>query len=185
MRNSLFRKAILLSLIGGLWFHVTCPRVFAHPAIFFDGKVRKGETFTQEILNRFIFILKPNPYGWEIVMREKGRPKENLARLTPPFHFVPNPRYIEGWHFRNADNTGPNDVGAKNVNAPQHVRNFIFSPMVGKEIDYPVEKKDRGKLPLFSRGTLTISKMQLGNLKEGERAVFESMEFRVKVALGE
>ncbi len=73
----------------------------------------------------------------------------------------------------------------KNINAPQHVRNFIFSSLVGKEIDYPVDKKNRAKLALFSRGTLTISKMKLGNLKEGERAVFESIEFRVKIAMGE
>ena len=43
----------------------------------------------------------------EIAM--KGRETENLSSLTPPFHFAPNPRQIEGWHFRNADNTGPND----------------------------------------------------------------------------
>jgi len=185
MRNRVNLKIIVRSFIVGLWVLIAVPQVFAHPAIYFSGKVDKGETFTHEILNRFTFILKPNPYGWEIVVREKGRPKENLARLTPPFHFVPNPRYIEGWHFRNADNTGPNAAGPRNVNAPQHDRDFIFSPMVGKEIDYPVDKKERDKLVLFSQGTLTISKMKLGNLKAGERAVFESMEFHVKIAMGE
>ena len=37
-----------------------------------------------------------------------------------------NHKYIVGWHFRNFDNSGPNEVGPKNVNAPGKVREFYF-----------------------------------------------------------
>ena len=53
--------------------------------------------------------------------------------MTPPWHFVPNAREIEGWHFRNGDNTAPNDAS---VNALQELREFIFSPAVGRGIEY-------------------------------------------------
>ena len=62
--------------------------------------------------------------------RATARAATKISRgLTPPWHLVPNPRYVEGWHFRNASNTGPNDGS---VNAPQETREFIFSPEVGR-----------------------------------------------------
>jgi len=83
----------------------------------FSAEVREGEVYAAEFGGEFVFRLEPRPCEWEIVVREKGG-EENIARLTPPLHGVPNPRAIEGWHFRNTDNTGPNEAGAKNVNAP-------------------------------------------------------------------
>jgi len=64
----------------------------------FTGRVEAGEPFRRAFGSRFEFLLDPMPEGWQVVVREFGR-DENLARLTPPFHFMPNPRDIEGWHF--------------------------------------------------------------------------------------
>ena len=125
---------------------------------------------------------------WVLVGRAhpvEARPLENLARLTPPYHFVPNPRFIEGWHFRNSDNTGPNEVGEKNVNAPQRVRDFIFSPMVGKTVEYPPGPEAIKMFPLFSREKLVIQNIALGRLEKITRAVFKAVKFQVEIALSE
>ena len=59
----------------------------------FKGRVEAGARFQQAFGPGFQFVLEPRPTGWEIVILEGGR-EENLARLTPPLHFVPNPREI-------------------------------------------------------------------------------------------
>ena len=153
--------------------------------ITFTGEVRAGERFEKPFGGRFRFILEPIPAGWTIVVREEGR-DEDLSRLTPPFHGTPNPRDIEGWHFRNADNTGPNEPGPKNVNAPGVVRKFIFSPDVGKTID----GSSAGRSPTpeeieavrrFGSGTLRIVDYRVSNLKPGREARFEWMKFGVRI----
>lgn len=152
--------------------------------ITFCGSVQRGESFHRDLTGALRFILRPNPQGWEILIREPGRPRENLARLTPPFHFVPNPRYLEGWHFRNPTNTGPNVVG-DNINAPQHHREFIFSLKVGKSIRYPLQLGDHQKIRRDGVGVLEIIEMELGNLVEGKKAWFEWIKFKVRIQLGE
>ena len=120
--------------------------------------------------------LEPGELGWILVVRDE-RPDENIARLTGPFHFVPNPRYIEGWHFRNAGNTGPNDGS---VNAPQKERSFLFSPAVGRSLEYPLTALEAEQ---FTRdagsGMLAIHSMTLGNLVPGQKAWIESMDFTI------
>jgi len=82
--------------------------------IGFTGSLKAGKTFKRSFGGRFIFSLEPIDSGWEICVYERGR-TENLARLTRPLHFVPNPRYIEGWNFRSENKAGPN---GDSVNAP-------------------------------------------------------------------
>lgn len=141
-----------------------------------SGTVTAGEGFEESFGERFTFRLRPSSHGWEIEVGEAGR-DENLARLTPPWHFVPNPRFLEGWHFRNARNTGPNEG---DVNAPQRVRDFIFSPEVGRSLEY-----EGSATPLltveavasFGRGRLTILDYELTPPEEGIRASFERLSF--------
>jgi hypothetical protein len=155
-------------------------------AITLSGELEAGHGLDRELPDGLRFGLAPRPLGWEIVVGEKGR-EENLARLTPPLHFAPNPREIEGWHFRNADNTGPNEAGDKNVNAPGDVREFIFSPAVGATIDGP----NAGRAPTpdeieairsWGRGTLTILDYRLADLDAGKTARFEWMRFSVTLS---
>ena len=64
--------------------------------------------------------------GWEIWIGDRSETGHNFSGVaTPPFHGI-NARYIEGWHFRNSDNSGPNEAGEKNVNAPQYERQICF-----------------------------------------------------------
>lgn len=157
----------------------------AVPSVVFEGEVRAGESFEKSFGGRFLFRLEPDALGWTITVREEGR-DEDLSRLTPPFHFVPNPRDIEGWHFRNADNTGPNEAGEKNVNAPGKVREFVFSPEVGRTIQAPgtsrpVTPEDVERVRAYGRGRLTILSFGLENLQTGQRARFGWMRFRVEL----
>lgn len=157
----------------------------AATTVTFSGRVVRGETFSHPITAKLTFLLVPDKYGWQIEVREAGRPNENLTRLTPPYHFVPNPRFLEGWHFRNADNTGPNEIGPKNVNAPGKKRGFIFSTLVGRDqvLDDTSNPEFLLLLSSFSKGLLTIKSMTLGNLVANQRAWFKSLSFSVVIDL--
>ncbi|MCX5810047.1 MAG: hypothetical protein NTX36_11875 [Proteobacteria bacterium] len=149
----------------------------------FTGEIQAGGKYERAFGPGFRFILEPNKYGWTIMIKD-GRNNKDISRLTPPFHSVPNPREIEGWHFRNIDNSGPNEAGEKNINAPGEVREFIFSPEVGKTID-GVEAKRRPAeeeieaVRRFGRGKIGISAYRLADLEPGRQAKFEWMRFEV------
>ena len=141
------------------------------------GTVSRGHRFSVSTQSGWIVRLEPDTKGWFLQVTTKGRETEDLSRLTPPWHFVPNPREIEGWHFRNADNTGPNDGS---VNAPQELREFIFSPAVGREVEYngsATSVEDVEKVRLFGRGWLFIESYRLTPPQRGERAAFEMIKF--------
>jgi len=159
-----------------------CEAGIGQQASVISGLIVAGDSFAQPFANRFIFHLSPIEKGWEIVIREADR-EENLARLTPPWHFVPNPRHIEGWHFRNVDNTAPNDGS---VNAPQRVREFVFSPEVGRTIEYlgsATPDTIVARVAEFGRGRLVILDYELTPPLEGERAAFLWMKFEVCLAV--
>jgi len=146
----------------------------------FSGVLESGQAYTKGFDHRLLFSLKPIDKGWEIMVRVEGR-DENIARLTPPFHYVPNPRYIEGWHFRNGDNAGPNDGS---VNAPQEIRDFIFSPEVGQSIQGPhsrfgVSSDDVQHVEAFGRGRLTIMDYRLTDIAPGQQARMLRLAFTV------
>jgi hypothetical protein len=96
-----------------------------------------------------------------------------LASMTGPRQ-GPNPIEIEGWHFRNAANTGPN---TGDVNAPDETRRFLFSPR------WPHCEEAVG-LEKDGQGVLEITDMELGNLAEGEKASIARMHFRVVLTIG-
>jgi hypothetical protein len=142
------------------------------------GRVQASSTFRSAFGDDFFFVLAPNEYGWVVRVEQRDR-DEDLARLTPPWHFVPNPRYIEGWHFRNASNTASNDGS---VNAPQERRAFIFSPEVGHSLDYGGSATTAvvvEEVRSFGRGELTLTDFRLTPFVEGERASFEVISFEV------
>jgi hypothetical protein len=139
--------------------------------------VQRGVKFDQTTTAGWILRLVPDSQGWFLEVTTKGRAAEDLSRLTPPWHFVPNPREIEGWHFRNTDNTGPNDGS---VNAPQELREFIFSPAVGREIEYHgsgTSVEDVEKVRAFGHGWFFLESYRLTPPRRGERASFESITF--------
>ena len=105
-----------------------------------------------------------------------------------------NAMQIDGWHFRNQDNSGPNQPGPLNVNAPQHVRAFRFVT-TRADFDAAVQALDVLLWPgnwsgervaaatesfetiPDAPGELTIDDLELGNLVIGEQAWIERMRF--------
>jgi hypothetical protein len=169
--------AIVISTVIG------CAARSPRKQVVFSGRIFQGQEFSRNFGGRYVFQLQPHDHGWRIVIREQGG-SEDLQRLTPPFHFSPNPTDIQGPHFRNAENTGPNDG---TVNAPQYVRDFIFSPEVGKVIQGPSDtdqpsSRDIEHVAGFGQGVLTIEKLMLSLPRKGGQAEILEMSFSCKIA---
>jgi hypothetical protein len=172
--NLLLTIAVTLALQSSA---PVCSPSAGRQAAFVRGKAIKGQRVTIGMRGLWILTLDPGDHGWFLSVTMKGREGEDLARLTPPWHFVPNAREIEGWHFRNIDNTGPNDGS---VNAPQRLREFIFSPDVGRTIEYSgsaTAPEDVEKVRAFGRGWLFIESYRLTPTRPGDRAAIESLTF--------
>ena len=163
----------------------------------FSGHVKRSEKYTQEIEEGLVFYLRPNREndGWDIGISDTIYDLYGLSGIvTPPFYGV-NPTSIKGWHFRNATNTAENDGS---VNAPQEIREFNFllsrSDLDNVSSAYyctfrnecengltPDEADEIIAAAPKSRGILTITNFELGNLVPNDRAWFESMDFEVKI----
>lgn len=163
-------------------------RKFLYPRFgeTFSGRVNHGKRFYRPFGFCFEFILEPMSDGWQILIKEYGS-DENLARLTPPLHFAPNPREIEGWHL----SENPSDCVPRPHLAeagPANPRNFIFSPEVGKRIAGPnassaVTPGEIEDIRHFGRGILTIKKYQLESGENGCPKI-GWMEFSVQLEGG-
>lgn len=181
-RRSMALGTILLLLVGGLASAQpdAMPSCVSQPgrrAERIHGAVNRGDRFNQVTPSGWMLRLRPDSEGWFLTVTTKGRETEDLSRLTPPWHFVPNPREIEGWHFRNTDNTGPNEGS---VNAPQELREFIFSPEVGRTIEHngnATTRADVEKVRAFGRGWFFIESYRLTAPRRGELAAFERITF--------
>jgi hypothetical protein len=178
-------------------------------AYTFAGQVKRGQLFEQEIGTNLLFCLLPDSFydpgggGWRITVTTKsdqdcsGMASDYVGLVSPPFH-GPNWILIEGWHFRNADNSGPNDGS---VNALQENRWFNF---LLTEADYQTVRaagsclswNDCGEIERdeaegmiagtpISSGQLVITDLELGNLEPGQQAWVEQMSFEVEVWLPE
>jgi hypothetical protein len=152
----------------------------------FSGRVSAGEWFRRPFGSRFEFLLQPVPAGWEIVVREYGR-DENLARLTPPLHFAPNPREIEGWHL-SQDPAACSSRPYSADSGPENPRPFIFSPDVGRGIDGPdavrsLTVEEVEEVGRFGRGTLMIGDFVLQPAGDGCPKI-DTLTFSVHVEGG-
>jgi len=119
-----------------------------------------------------------------------------LAALAAPPHFDSN-LTIMGWHFRNADNTGPNEAGPKNVNVPSDIRKFPFytSEKDAKQANtyiayirshHPGDARREELVRLLQQiskgyGTLIIKKKKLEDTVPGKRARLTQMDFDVSL----
>ncbi len=144
----------------------------------FDGEISWERSFVHGFGPGFEFKLLPDASGWIIAVTKTGD-DELLTRLTPPLH-GPNPTVIEGWHFRNEDNTGPNDGG---LNVPGGVRRFIFSPEVPElMLKGQISLDDVHRVEAFGHGELRILDYGLADLRPGQRARMVWMKFEVCVS---
>ncbi len=152
-------------------------RSAAPSSITWSDDIQAGMTYAKAFGPDLVFLLEPTPFGWTICVLDGSR---DITALTPPLH-GPNPRYIEGWHFRNEANSGAN-VGELNV--PQERRDFIFSPAVGTTIQGPQSTAsptphDIETISQWGRGVLVIDRYQLTDLSLEQKAHFVSMHVTI------
>gem|GEM_PF-1075871 len=175
------------------------PASEAHPrTVTFTGDVLKARSFEKSIGTNLFFRLVPQELGWTIFVGSKANAANNFCSVvTPPYRGI-NALQIEGWHFRNSDNTGPNEAGLKNVSAPQELREFYF---VLSEADYrsamdalqvllwpysyssqQIDRAERAHANLRKgNGTLTIRDLQLNTLERGKHAGIDRAMFNVSL----
>lgn len=167
------------------------------------GEVSRGETMIHRFDyegTAYEFRLVPTGGGWTIWIGDPAHRDHNyVAVATPPFRGI-NPAIIEGWHFRNSDNTGPNAPGETNVSAPQKERHFFFArdeagyQEAQEALEILLRPDGRSESEIrnaelrlaivpHGEGTLWVDALELGNLTPGERAHIERMAFRVRLQL--
>jgi len=134
--------------------------------------------YLASVADKWIFLLEASRFGWDMRLRDKN--KMDLSQITAPFRGS-NSREIYGWHFRNAANTGKN---TGDVNAPQHLRLFQFSPALSGTGGYrPPRPEPQPSIsepdPNQGRGLLTIRDFGLTDLEPGQQARMNYLKFHV------
>ena len=180
---------------------------FAHPVradtIDLRGEVQRGDTIVHPFEHEglmFEFRLAPLGYGWSIwIGNPMYRERNHVVVATTPYRGI-NPAVIQGWHFRNEDNTGPNEAGEGNVNAPGKIREFAFVLdgagyqaarealdilLWPEEQDKEVIQAAEGRLEAVPKvaAVMEVEALELGNLIEGEQAWIERLAFRLRIDL--
>ncbi|MCW5716872.1 MAG: hypothetical protein KIS68_03460 [Bauldia sp.] len=139
------------------------------PSVHLAGTLVAGDRLAYRFGPGLSFELRPTPAGWEIAVTDTAG--IDRSAITPPVHPAEtNPRQIAGWHFRNADNTGPNQG---DVNAPQTVRSFAFALDRETALAGPVDPGAAG----IGHGVLAIQDYGLADLAAGERARMVHLQF--------
>lgn len=150
------------------------------------GEINRGQGFTHRFGPGFLFYLEPAAHGWIIAVKQEGK-SEDLARMTPPFHYVPNPREIDGWHFRDPSGAGQTARRDEHDNVPGLERDFIFSPEVGKTISGATARRqplreEIEKVGFFGKGSVKILDYRLEDFDEGRQTRFVWMRFELNLS---
>lgn len=200
-RHACFRTALALALLAVV---SVAAAETSDGSLTFAGEVTRGETFRHPISADLWFELRPDPqgWGWHIWVGDPRWPQEDHATVATPPYRGTNHLQIYGWHFRTADNRAANGLGAGHVNAPQTPRGFHFAP-TRQAFQDALQDLDRAlwaggnataaEMDAATRrllapegkgaGRLEITRMELGRLGPGERAIFEAMDFQVTITL--
>jgi hypothetical protein len=162
-------------------------------AIRVHGEVHRAEKFEQEIGRGLVFRLAPSEFGWDIEVGPKDSTDNYMDCVNEPLHGI-TPFQIEGWLFRNDDNTAPrmpSDLLVPGIGQKREFQFVLTAADETKSCD-DLEKMEHSwdqKAPepmtasrLFGAlaggdGSVTITHMTLGNLKPGAQAWIESMQF--------
>ena len=165
----------------------------------FSGNVYRGERFERPVFSGLRFVLSPvfhsvseGSNGWSIEIYGTDSTRNLVGIATPPYHGI-NPTVVEAWHFRNKDNTGPNEG---DVNAPGDERGFYFvmDPRDydryrsaldvllhgGSESESDSANAVMARVPV-GEGWLTLREKRLGGLEEGSDPYFEELQFAVEL----
>lgn len=153
-----------------------CADTENHNAVQISGEVSGSHQYSSQVRSDWTFMLQPSLYGWDIRLYDKDG--LDLTQITAPFRFAPNPREIYGWHFRNLDNTGPNEG---DVNAQQHERRFIFSESLSGTGGFkPSTDGQESEMTLDENqgiGWLKINDFGLADLEKGQKARMVYLDF--------
>ncbi len=167
------------------------------------GEAQRGETVVHAFEHdghSLEFRLVPMGHGWSVWIGDPMyRGRNNVIVATPPYRGI-NQAIIQGWHFRNADNTGPNEAGEDSVNAPGMTRTFAFvldgagyqAAREALEILMWPEDRDEAEIRAAEErlkalpkidAVMEIEALELGNLVKGEQAWIERLAFRLRLSL--
>jgi hypothetical protein len=176
--------------------YLTNPTVTIGKVCSFSGKLKRGESFQKKITQRLVFCLTPSSFwvengGWDLnISDEIGKPcDDNFAGIvTPPYRGGDNATFIQGWNFRNENNTGKSEANAITSNSMTRFFSFVFNQsdyeaIFNYSFNIPTDSNVDASKILTSRGVLTIIDLKLGNLIPNETAWIESMKFEVKIYL--
>lgn len=132
--------------------------------------------YFQNLENGWVFALLRTELGWSARLFDKEPIGDavDLTALSPPLRGAPNPRDIEGWHFRNTNNTGPN-LG--DVNAPQSLRGFVISPTLVGTGGLRPPKNAVEPNPTDGMGWIKVLDLGLDNSGDDERARLTYLKF--------
>lgn len=174
--------ALLLIVVAGLSSQPvsgqSCEPTAERHAVALNGEISGDRSLYNSIADRWSFVLDRSRYGWSIKVMDSTQ--VDLTAITPPLRFGVNHRDIEGWHFRNADNTGSNDG---TVNAPQHDRIFLFAMSADAALRFTNSDGNpagdaSGSAELGGRGTFRILDIGLADLDAGQKARLNYLKFR-------
>ena len=169
----------------------------------FRGGIQRGDTLVHSFEydgRKFEFRRAPMGHGWLIWIGDPmDRERSHVAVATPPQRGI-NHAVIQGWHFRNADNSGPNEPGEGNINAPGKTRQFAFvldaagyqAAREALEILMRPDGRDKAEIEAAgerlkaaptARAVMETAALELGNLVGGEQAWIERLAFRICIDL--
>ena len=157
------------------------------------GEVHHSEKFEREIGRGLVFRLVPDEYGWNMEVGPKDGTDNYMDCVNEPLHGI-TPYQIEGWLFRNDDNTANRKSSELMTPGLGEKREFHFVLTAGDEakscadldkMEHIYDEKDPDHIAAISHfgeraggdGSVTITSMTLGNLKPGVQAWIESMRF--------
>lgn len=176
--------------------YLTNPNVTIDKVCFFSEEIERGQSFQKKIKDDLVFCLTPSSFwvengGWTLnISDETGKPcDDNFAGIvTPPFRGGDNATFIQGWNFRNEDNTGASEANAITANSMTRHFSFVFNQSEYEAIfndafNLPTDENVDASKILTSRGVLTITDIEVGNLIPNEVAWIESMKFEVQIYL--
>ena len=158
-------------------------------SIRFRAEVHRAENFEREIGRGLVFRLVPDEYGWSVEVGPKDSVTNYMDCVNGPLHGI-TPFLLEGWLFRNDDNTAPRKASAMltpGIGA-KHEFQFVLTANDEAKACADLEKTEsnlHGRLAFIDRsdryaggdGALTINHLALGNLQPGLQAWIESMGF--------
>jgi hypothetical protein len=162
------------------------------------GEVHRAEKFEEEIGRGLVFRLAPSEFGWDIEVGPKDSTDNYMDCVNEPLHGI-TPFQIEGWLFRNDDNTAPRKPSEMLTPGIGEKREFQFVLTAADEAKScaDLEKMEHSwdenaAEPMTASrlfgvlaggdGSVTITHMTLGNLKPGAQAWIESMQFEATFA---